>query len=80
MPTEYESQVQSQMWITGAEVTDFARYHPDFPEDMQLHVLHIERDEKYIAMIAAEVEKFLDDVNILLTKVKEIRNNRKVIA
>lgn len=76
-PPEYVPQVQSQMWITGAEVTDFASYHPDFPEDMQLHVVHVERDEKYINMIEEEVSKFLSEVNIKVSEVQEIRNNRK---
>ena len=71
VPEIYVPQTQSQLWITGNEATDFASYHPDFPPELQLHVIQVERDEAYIAMIEAEVSKFLAEANLLEKKMRE---------
>jgi len=77
MPDTYVHQVQSQMWLTGAELTDFASYHPDFPDDMDLQVIQVERNPSMIDMIENEVGTFLSEVNVQVNRVKERRENRK---
>lgn len=62
-PSKYTAQIQGQMWICGFEWVDFVSYHPDFPEDLQLIVRRIHRDDEYIANLEAEVKKFLDEVD-----------------
>lgn len=76
-PEEYVPQVQSQMWLTEAERCLFVSYHPDFPEDMQLRVIEVKRDEAYIKQIEAEVSKFLAEVNLKVRQIKEIAERRK---
>ena len=61
-PPEYRAQIQGQMWITGRKWTDFVSYHPDFPENAQLIVRRVARDEAYIAKLEAEVIKFNEEV------------------
>ena len=78
-PEIYVPQVQSQLWMTGNEVTDFASYHPEFPPELQLHIIEVERDEHMIKMISEEVAKFLLEVNVLEKEMRErAMNTRKL--
>lgn len=61
----YIHQVQAYLWITGRKWWDFISYDPRFPEDLQLHIQRIERDEDMISDIcqrAAEMEAYITDV------------------
>ena len=62
-PAEYWAQVIGQLWITGRKWVDFASFNPDFPEELQLHVVRIHRDESVIREFEQGIEKFLFDVN-----------------
>jgi hypothetical protein len=56
---DYKPQVQGYLWITGREWCDFISFDPRFPEDLQLHVRRVHRDEAFIESIktrAAEME------------------------
>jgi hypothetical protein len=76
-PEEYVPQVQSQLWLGDFEECDFISYHPDFPEDMQLHVITVQRDEAYIQTVEAEVSKFLAEVNVKVKDIKQLVSSRK---
>jgi dihydrofolate reductase len=70
-PPEYTWQIQGGMWVTGRRWWDFVSYNPDFPEHLQLIVRRIQRNEDAIKKLAAEVEKFLGEVD---AEVERIRN------
>lgn len=60
---KYISQMQFQMSCTGRQWCDFVSYDPrGLPEEMQLKIIRVERDDKAIAKLEAEVEQFLRDV------------------
>lgn len=61
-PSKYLAQIQGQMWIAEREWIDFASFHPEFPERLQLVVRRVKRDEKYIAGLQLAVSLFLDEV------------------
>ena len=61
-PPEYRAQIQGQMWVTGRKWTDFVSYHPDFPENAQLIVRRVHRDDAYITKLEAEVIKLNAEV------------------
>lgn len=63
MPPEHVAQVQGNMWITGRQYWLFVSYDPRMPEHLRLHCERIERDEKYIAELEAEVRAFLGEVD-----------------
>jgi hypothetical protein len=63
-PAEYEGQVYGSLWATGRKRWYFASYHPSFPPELQLHVVCVERDEVYIAKLAAAVGTFLAEVSV----------------
>lgn len=62
MPDEHRPQVQGGMWVTGRKWWDFVSYDPRMPEDLQLYVQRVKRDDAYIEKLAAEVGVFLGEV------------------
>ena len=70
-PAKYVPQMQCQMAVTGAKWCDFVSFDPRLPEDLQLFVVRLERDDEYIEAMEAEVKKFLSEVDEMFTKLKE---------
>jgi putative phage-type endonuclease len=71
VPSKYIPQMQWQLACTGAKWVDFVSYNPNFPEELQLFVARVDRDDTYIAELEAEVVKFLDEVEQTILKLKE---------
>ena len=71
VPSKYIPQMQWQLACTGAKWVDFVSYNPNFPEELQLFVARVDRDNDYIAELEAEVIKFLDEVEQTIIKLKE---------
>jgi hypothetical protein len=61
-PSAYRWQVQGQLWVAEREWCDFVSYNPDFPENAQLIIRRVMRDEKSINELEIEVIKFLGDI------------------
>lgn len=61
-PTKYIPQMQMQMACTNAKWCDFVSYNPTFPDNLQLIVIRVERDEEFITNMETEIVKFLDEV------------------
>lgn len=61
-PEEYEWQVHGGLWVTGRKVWYFASYNPEFPENLQLIIRKIERDEAKIDTLSNGVRQFLMEV------------------
>jgi hypothetical protein len=72
-PAEYTWQIQGQMWICNLDAVDFVSYNPDFPEHLQLIVRRIPRNEEAIARLAAEVRKFLGEVDAEVERVRNLK-------
>lgn len=66
---EYKTQMQFNMFITGAKSCDFVVYHPDF----KLIVQTIERDEEAIAKIKESLELLEPKFTELVNKIAENR-------
>lgn len=58
----YVKQCLWQLACTGRQWVDLAYFNPDFPDEMQLHVTRIVRDEDVIAELEAGVSTFLAEV------------------
>lgn len=74
MPKNYEYQVQWQIACTESEYAYFASYHPDFPPELRLKYIRVEKDDKLIAEIEKEVREFDAEVEDLITKIKKGAN------
>jgi putative phage-type endonuclease len=70
-PAKHIPQMQCQMAVTGRQWCDFVSFDPRLPDDLQLFVVRLERDEEYIEAMEAEVKKFLSEVDEMFTKLKE---------
>lgn len=69
LPTQYEVQVQYNLFVTGAKSCDFVVYHPAF----KLSVQNIKPDEKMQADIRAVLEKLNKKYDEILEDIKEFR-------
>lgn len=74
IPARYIPQVQGQLWMTGREWCDFISFDPRLPENAQLFIQRIERDDKYIDYLAQEVIKFLAEVDEEVRFVQEYQS------
>ena len=70
-PSKYVPQMMAQMACTGRKWCDFCSYDPRLPVDLQLFVVRLQRDDKYIAEMEAEVIKFLQEVEDTLALLKK---------
>jgi hypothetical protein len=59
------------MACTGRKWCDFVSFDPRLPENLQLFVVRLDRDDGYIKDMEVEVQKFLQEVDELFTKLKE---------
>jgi len=69
-PSKYIPQMQCQMAVTGAKWCDFVSFDPRVPEDLQLLVVRVERDQEYIDSMEVEVKQFLSEVLDLFNQLK----------
>lgn len=63
VPDKYTKQMAWQMAVTGRKWCDYVSYQPSMPEHMRLFVKRVERDDKLIAELEAEVVKFLAELD-----------------
>lgn len=59
---KYVTQMQWQMACTGRQWCDFVSFDPRMPDDMQLFVTRVDRDDAMIAELENEVRAFLAEV------------------
>ena len=71
MDKRYLYQVQWQIACTESTHGYFASYHPDYPTELRLKWVRVERDDEVIAQITDEVRKFDIEVEDLITKIKD---------
>jgi hypothetical protein len=58
LPAEHKAQVQGSMWVSERDEWDFVSYWPKLP----MFIKPVFRDEKYIANLASEVDRFNDEL------------------
>lgn len=65
---KYVKQMQWQMACTGRSFCDFVSYDPRMPEEMQLHVQRVHRDNAVITSLEKEVDEFLDELALKVSR------------
>lgn len=76
VPPEYVAQVQGNLWVSGRLWWDFMSYSPD----MEPLVVRVERDEAYIAKLAAAVDAFNEELDVLVNSIRGVDQFRKAVA
>jgi hypothetical protein len=64
--------MQWQMACTGRKWCDFVSYDPRMPEQMQLFIKRIERDDEAVKLLEDEVKKFLAELNEKLATLEKL--------
>ena len=72
IPDKYLKQMQLQMRCADKQWCHFVVYDPRMPERLQLLILHVDRDEKLIGEMEAEIVKFLAEVDEKVKKLEAI--------
>ena len=70
VPTQYIPQMQCQMEVIGRDWCDFISYDPRLNEPLKFFCKRVVRDDEYISSMKIEVAKFLEEVELLIIKLK----------
>ena len=62
VPAKYYAQMHLQMACTGRKWCDYVVFDPRMPASGQLFIKRIERDDKFVADMEAEIIKFLNEM------------------
>lgn len=67
-PPEYVPQMTWQLACTGRKYCDFVSFRPDLPDDFNLFVVRLDRDEEAIKTMEKQVAQFISELNALAEK------------
>lgn len=73
VPPEYVKQMTWQLAVTGRKWNDFCSYCPELPENMQLFICRLHRDEEAIKAMETAVIEFNASVDKMIEDLKAIR-------
>lgn len=73
VPTKYQPQMLWQMACSGAAWVDFVSYDPRLSPELQLFKVRFERDDGRIREMEAEVEIFLGEVDLMLSRLGKLK-------
>jgi putative phage-type endonuclease len=71
MDARYINQIQWQMACTESTHGYFVSYHPDFPPELRLKYVRVERDDEIIDALEKAVRDFDIEIEDLVTKIKD---------
>jgi hypothetical protein len=74
VPGKYNTQMQFQMACTGRSWCDFVSFDNRLPAELQLFVKRVPRDNMYIRLMEEEIIKFLNELDIKIAQLMEIKN------
>jgi putative phage-type endonuclease len=74
VPTKYYTQMQFQMACTGRMWCDFVSFDNRLPEELQLFVKRVPRDDMYIKLMEAEIVQFLVELDDKINKLMKVKN------
>lgn len=62
VPDEYYKQIQFQLWVTHRHWCDYVSYGDEMPDNAQVFVKRVERDEEVINEIIERVDQIEEDI------------------
>lgn len=77
IPDNYIAQMQWQMACTDRKWCDFVAYDPRMPEDINMWVKRVERDDLYISTMEEMVIAFIKEVNETVDKLRQKIEDKK---
>lgn len=76
VPAEYIPQMMAEMACAGRKWGDFVSYDPRMPAHLRLFVQRLKRDDSRIKEMEYEVAVFLEEVDVLMDKIKSFSGDR----
>jgi len=74
LPNKYYTQMQFQIACTGRKWCDFVSFDNRLPTELQMFVKRVPRDDVYIRLIEDEVVKFLNELDIKIAQLMDLKN------
>lgn len=74
--SDYQLQMLWQMACTGRQWCDFVSYDPRMPDDLQLRVIRVTRDNQRIAQIESEISAFLKEVDAAVLSLHQLKGKK----
>jgi len=74
VPGKYNTQMQFQMACTDREWCDFVSFDNRLPEELQLFVKRVPRDNVFIRLIEGEIIQFLAELDDKINKLMKVKN------
>jgi putative phage-type endonuclease len=74
VPTKYYTQMQFQLACTGRKWCDFVSFDNRLPEELQLFVKRVPRDDTYIKLMEAEIVQFIAELDDKINKLMKVKN------
>ena len=74
VPGKYNTQMQFQMACTGRKWCDFVSFDNRLPEELQLFVTRVPRDEVFIRLIESEIVQFIAELDDKINKLMKVKN------
>ena len=71
VPSKYITQIQWQLACTGRKWCDFVSYDPRMPENMQMFLFRVPRNDETIAELVKEVVQFLSELDGKITNLQK---------
>lgn len=68
-PPKYNTQIQTQLWVTDRKWCDFASYHPEAYK--MLFIKRVYRDDDYIKILKTDTYKFIGELDVMVDKMRE---------
>jgi hypothetical protein len=72
VPEDYVPQMLWEMRCSDRQWLDFVSFDPRMPEDLQLFIVRLERDDAKISEMEAEVIRFEAEINFQIESLKEL--------
>jgi putative phage-type endonuclease len=74
VPAKYNTQMQFQMACTGRQWCDFVSFDNRLPNELQLFVKRVPRDNEFIKQMEDEVVRFLNELDIKIAQLMDLKN------
>jgi putative phage-type endonuclease len=74
VPGKYNTQMQFQMTCTDREWCDFVSFDNRLPEELQLFVKRVPRDNVFIRLIEGEIVQFIAELDDKINKLMKVKN------
>jgi len=76
LPPEHRAQVQGNLWISEREWWDFVSYWPKLP----ILQVRVYRDEEFIRTLSDEINRFNDDLAVLVERIRNYDTDTRAAA